>query len=134
MGSGPGLRRTVLVVDDDPQVRALAARILADSGFAVLEAADAIHGLALLEDPVAADVCLVVTDVLMPGLTGDELGRLLHHLRPTLPVLYMSAYSRPHLDFLSPDEQEHCWLEKPFSPSALVDRALQLCDPAQSPP
>jgi two-component system, cell cycle sensor histidine kinase and response regulator CckA len=125
----PGARGTILVVDDEPQVRALAARALAEDGFDVLQAPDAITALALLQDPLGARVALVVTDIVMPGLQGHELGRLLHHLMPTLPVLYMSGYARP--DFNSEDVRH--WLPKPFSLSDLVEMARALCDPAQSP-
>jgi CheY-like chemotaxis protein len=86
---------TILVVDDDPQVRALAARALADAGFDVLQAADAARAVELLEDPLGAHVCLVITDIVMTRMRGDELGRVLHESRPTLPVLYMSASHTP---------------------------------------
>jgi hypothetical protein len=70
----------------------------------------------------------------MPGLAGDEFGRLLHASRPGLPVLYMSGYSRPDLDFLSPEQLSQCWLEKPFTLPTLVRKALALCDPVRSEP
>jgi DNA-binding response OmpR family regulator len=125
----PGARGTILVVDDNPQVRALAARALAEDGFDVLQAPDAITALALLQDPLGARVCLVVTDIIMPGMQGDEFGRLLGHLWPTLPVLYMSAHSQPDFD----SEDVPHWVQKPFSPSGLAEMARALCDPAQSP-
>lgn len=134
MVTPPGSRGTVLVVDDDAQVRTVAARALADEGFDVLQAPDARSAIGLLHDPIGRQVCLVITDIVMPGMHGDELGRLLQHIRPTLPVLYMSGYSRPHLDFLSPEALAQCWLQKPFSPTTLVQKALALCDPVQSPP
>ena len=130
----PGARGTVLLVDDTVQVRELAARALADDGFDVLQAPDALIALGLLDDALGARVCLVVTDIVMPGLHGDDFGRLLNRLRPTLPVIYMSGYSRPDLDFLSPAELEHCWLQKLFSLTGLVEKARALCDPAQSRP
>ncbi|HEX2451657.1 MAG TPA: response regulator [Gemmatimonadales bacterium] len=129
MDTPSGSRGTVLVVDDDAQVRALAARALADEGFDVLQAPDAESALELLHDPLSANLCLVVTDIVMPGMGGDQLGRVLHDLRPTLPVLYMSGYSRPNLDFLPPTDLQHCWIEKPFSIQALVERARALCTP-----
>ena len=134
MDTPSGSRGTILVVDDDAQVRAVAARALVEEGFDVLQAPDARSAIGLLHDPVGRLVCLVITDIVMPGMHGDELGRFLQHARPTLPVLYMSGYSRPHLDFLPPDALARCWLEKPFSLTALVQKALALCDPVQSPP
>jgi DNA-binding response OmpR family regulator len=114
-------------VDDDAQVRAVSARALADAGFDVLQAHDAITALNLLEDTLGAGVCLVITDVAMPGMTGDELGRKLHRVRPTLPVLYMSGHSRPNMDFLSESDLLQCWIDKPFSLATLVARARTLC-------
>lgn len=134
MNTPPGSRGTILVVDDDAQVRALAARALADQGFDVLQAPDAITAIGLLQDPLTPTVCLVITDINMPGMLGDEFGRLLHSSRPGLRVLYMSGYSRPDLDFLSPQELSQCWLEKPFTLATLVRKALALCDPVQSQP
>jgi two-component system cell cycle sensor histidine kinase/response regulator CckA len=127
-----GSRGTILVVDDDAQVRAVAARALAQEGFDVLQAPDAGSALELLHDPLGSEACLVITDIVMPGMHGDELGRLLQRLRPTLPVLYMSGYSCPEFDFLPPGDLQHCWIEKPFSVQALVDKARALCLPARA--
>jgi CheY-like chemotaxis protein len=101
VGSGQG--PTVLVVDDEPQVRALSARVLVDAGFDVLEAGDAVEALAHLQAPGGgSEIRLVITDIVMPGMQGDELGRLTRYLRPALPVLYMSGYARPDLDEVPP--------------------------------
>ncbi|HET9515086.1 MAG TPA: response regulator [Gemmatimonadales bacterium] len=125
MDNGPPARPIVLVVDDDPQVRAITVRALADGGFATLEATNAVDALAVLQDPTAPDIRLVITDVVMPGMAGDDFGRLLHHIHPELPVLYMSGYSRPAFDFLSPEELERCWVSKPFDISELVQKARE---------
>jgi CheY-like chemotaxis protein len=141
--SGARTRPTVLVVDDEPLVLAMTARAIAEEGYPVLQAGDALSALGLLQGSEGDDVCLVVTDIVMPGLTGDALGRLLRTDRPTLPVLYMSGYARPHFDFLSEAELSRCWLPKPFSVSMLVAMVRELCGapspeessgtPAQSP-
>ena len=132
METPPGARGTVLVVDDDAQVRALAARALAEDGFDVLQAPDANTALRLLQDFQDARICLVVTDIVMPGMHGDELGRLLQRLFPTLPVLYISGCSQPHFDFLSAEDLRHCWLDKPFSPPRLLKMAHALCAQAKT--
>jgi DNA-binding NtrC family response regulator len=130
----PGSRGTILVVDDDAQVRDLAARALADEGFDVLPAPDALAALGLLEDKMfSARVCLVVTDLVMPGIRGDDFGRLLHSYFPILPVFYMSGHSKPDFDFIPSADLERCWLQKPFSISTLVEMARALCEPAQRP-
>lgn len=127
MDTPPGCQGRILVVDDDLQVRTLAARALAAEGFDVLQAPDALTALDLLSDPLGAYVGLVVTDIVMPGMRGDELGRRLHQLRPTLPVLYMSAHSRPVLDFLTDAEIARCWISKPFSIAELVAKSRECC-------
>jgi hypothetical protein len=65
---------------------------------------------------------------------SDDFGRLLHHHYPTLPVLYMSGYSKPDFDFIPSADLGRCWLQKPFDVSALVEMALELCEPAQRAP
>jgi two-component system cell cycle sensor histidine kinase/response regulator CckA len=123
--SEPQACPVVLVVDDDPLVRAITVRALADAGFAVLEAMSAVDALAQLQDPDACEIHLLITDIVMPGMSGDDLGRLLHQTHPGLPVLYMSGYSRPDFDFLSSEELERCWISKPFDPSELVHKARE---------
>jgi CheY-like chemotaxis protein len=125
VGNGQPSRPLVLVVDDEPQVRAITVRALADAGFATLEARSAIEALAVLQDPDPPDIRLLITDIVMPGMSGDDLGRLLHQSHPALPVLYMSGYSRPAFDFLSSTELEHCWIAKPFDVSDLVQKARE---------
>jgi two-component system, cell cycle sensor histidine kinase and response regulator CckA len=120
--SGPAL----LVVDDDRYVRATITRALAYEGYELLEAADGLQALALLQEEGAGGVRLVITDIRMPGMNGDDLGRLLRELRPDLPVLYISGYSVPNLDFLAPGELQRCWLAKPFTPSRLLARVREL--------
>ena len=116
------LRPTVLVVDDDPAVRAITTRGLLLSGYEVLQAADGLEALRLLQVGDHAPVALVITDIRMPGMSGDDLGRLLRHTYPSMPVLYMSGFSAPDLGFLSPDERHRCWLPKPFTIQGLAEK------------
>lgn len=117
------LRPTVLVLDDDSAVRAITTRGLVLSGYEVLQAADALQGLRVLQAGDHAPVALVITDIRMPGMSGDDLGRVLHQTHPSLPVLYISGFSAPDLGFLSPDERHRCWLQKPFTIQALAEKA-----------
>jgi DNA-binding response OmpR family regulator len=80
----------------------------------------------VVEDPHTPPISLVVTDIVMPGMSGDALGRLLHTSRPALPVLYMSGQLRPEFEFLSRDELEHCWLPKPFRVADLRRKVREL--------
>jgi PAS domain S-box-containing protein len=81
---------TVLLVDDEPLVRASAAAMLADFGWRVVEAGDAEAALALLD---AAEPDLLMTDHLMPGMTGTELAREVRRRRPGIRVLVSSGYA-----------------------------------------
>jgi two-component system cell cycle sensor histidine kinase/response regulator CckA len=102
-------------------------------GLTSLQAPDANSALELLGEPFGDQVCLVITDIVMPGTRGDELGRILHGQRPALPVLYMSGHSRPDFTFLPPSDLHYCWIEKPFSVQTLVERARALCSQPRTP-
>jgi CheY-like chemotaxis protein len=82
----------VLLVDDDDPVRRIAAVLLTELGFRVIEAADATKALAALRGPARVD--LLMTDLAMPDIGGLELALLARDLRPDLPILYTSAYAR----------------------------------------
>jgi CheY-like chemotaxis protein len=114
----PERRPLVLVVDDEPLMLPLIARILRENGYEVLVAA---HGLAakqiLTSGMVAPD--LVLTDLRMPHLDGLQLGRAVAELLPSVPVAYMSAYDSG-LSELSAEVLRDYFLAKPFSPDALL--------------
>lgn len=91
-----GASATVLVVEDDAQVREVAAEMLREAGFRVLAAADGREGLALLERDEQVDV--LFSDVVMPGgISGVELARLARARRPGIGVLLASGYATPAL-------------------------------------
>ena len=92
MGSQARKRGTVLLVDDDAAVRQVAAVILGELGFEVIEAADAEAAMAVIRGP--APIALLMTDLAMPGIGGVELAHLAKRARPNLKVLYTSAYVR----------------------------------------
>jgi two-component system, cell cycle sensor histidine kinase and response regulator CckA len=122
-----GQGETILVVEDDEAVRTLARRCLEEAGYRVLEAAAGREGLELV---TASDgqVDLVLCDVILPGMTGHELGRCLETFRPELPILYMSGY--PGLEVLERGliAREAPFLEKPFSPESLALAVRGLLD------
>jgi DNA-binding NtrC family response regulator len=108
-----GKAGTVLLVDDEPLVRASTADMLAEMGFEVVEADSGADALALI-DVRAPD--LVITDHLMPGLSGTDLALILAAERPGLPVLIVSGYAE--LDGLPADLPR---LTKPFRQADLAD-------------
>ena len=82
---------TVLVVDDEPAIRDVTHRVLTSAGYRVLTAAHGHEAIGLLEDPELA-VDMVLTDVVMPGMTGAAFADQAHAMRPGLPILFMSGY------------------------------------------
>jgi two-component system, cell cycle sensor histidine kinase and response regulator CckA len=83
---------TILLVDDEPQVRAVIRDVLELKGYTVLEAGDAVDA-AKVEAGVAGPIHLLLTDVMMPGLPGPDLARRLTPRRPRMKVIYMTAFS-----------------------------------------
>jgi CheY-like chemotaxis protein len=119
---------TVLVVDDEPHVLSVAARSLERSGFHVLRASDGRSALEMLDGHGPPD--LVLTDLMMPGMGGIELGRRLKERWPALPVLYMSGYSVEDLRREGVTGVERELLHKPFTPNSLVERVTATLSPA----
>jgi PAS domain S-box-containing protein len=120
---------TIMVVDDEPMVRALARRALEAYGYTVLDAEDGRDALRVLGSEEGANVALVLADLVMPVMGGRELGTRLQESHPGLPVLFMSAHTSDELArrrLLSPG----IWfLQKPFTPDELVaqvQRRLQV--------
>jgi signal transduction histidine kinase len=111
---------TVLVVEDEPAVRELVARILQSEGYEVLAAEDGHAAIKLLERrPVRLD--LVLTDVLMPQMNGRQLGDALHERYPGLPVVYMSGDNGEAIMTRHLVPEGAPFLRKPFSPSQLME-------------
>ena len=100
-------RPTILVVDDEPGVRVMVARMLTLSGYSVVSAQSGEEAITIAQE-YAAPIDLVLTDVRMPVMSGPEMVTELQKLRPEIRVMYMSAYSR---DVLPPGVQD------PTSPS-----------------
>jgi len=87
----------VLVVDDEPMVLRLAARILAGEGYSVREAVDGWEALELIKREPSGFAC-VVSDIVMPRLNGVQLMENLALIRPELPVILMSGYASNQLE------------------------------------
>ena len=113
------VRGTVLVVEDEEGVRALAARILRNGGFDVIAAADgqdAVERAAELDSPI--DV--LVTDVAMPRMDGIELANRLRLDKPDMQVVFMSGHALESINVPMGSERDS-FIQKPFSPRVLVD-------------
>jgi two-component system cell cycle sensor histidine kinase/response regulator CckA len=117
---------TILVVDDEPGARTIVSRSLEGSGCLVLQAADGVAALELVDRHGPPD--LLLTDLSMPGMGGAELAQHLSARWPRLPILFMSGYAEEHLRRAGTIEGAQQVIEKPFRPDALVrsvDAALR---------
>jgi two-component system cell cycle sensor histidine kinase/response regulator CckA len=123
----PRGNETVLLVEDQPVLRALTARVLRDLGYQVVEAA---HGAQAIEIATAQaqPVQLLLTDVVMPGMRGNQLAEWLIDLLPTLKVLFMSGYVGSALDEQDWFGRRAGFLQKPFSPEILARKLREVLD------
>ncbi len=126
--SAPAARAaTVLLAEDEPVVRELARRILLRAGHSVLATASGEEALALCEshpDPIH----LLVTDVVMPQMSGPELARRMREIRPGVAVLYVSGYSLDAFAQRSLPEPDAPLLQKPFSLEGLTGAVRDALD------
>jgi PAS domain S-box-containing protein len=122
----PGAARgeLILIVEDDGPVRAIAARALAEVGYRVLEAESGMAAVELLRRS-GVRPALVLTDVVMPGMSGSELAAAVGRLAPGTPVLFTSGYTDGEILRRGLLEPGADFLAKPFSPEALV-RAVRI--------
>ena len=115
-----GAGETILLVEDEPSVRELVQELLEANGYAVVSAANAADGLAAVgRHP--GPIHLLLTDVVMPGLSGRELAERLKPLRPETKVLFMSGYTNDaisHHGILEPGVQ---YVQKPFTEATLAE-------------
>jgi len=120
---------TVLLAEDEADVRTLAARVLRQHGYQVIEAADGAEALALAA-AFDAPLHLLITDMVMPRLGGRDLADHLLALRPGLKVLFISGYTEDTQVLLNTHAPGSAFLQKPFRLAALVQRARGLLDQA----
>jgi DNA-binding response OmpR family regulator len=110
----------ILVVDDEPFMLHMVARILREGGYEVQVAA---HGLAaqelLIRGALAPD--LVLIDLRMPHMDGLQLGRAIAERWPKVPVAYMSGFAGEPAEILPADLLSLCFITKPFTPEALLE-------------
>ena len=119
----PARGETVLLVEDEDAVRGLTRRILERQGYSVLEASDSEEALELAGRHTGR-IDLLVTDVVMPGLSGRELAEELDRLHPTIPVVYVSGYTDDVVVRHGVHERQVSFVQKPFKAHTLL-RAVQ---------
>jgi len=123
--------RTVLVVDDEPEVLELASEILRRVGYSVLEASDGGSALEVADRHQGA-IHLLVTDMVMPGMSGRDLAERLRALRASLRVLYISGYVQDPAARVALASEHSAFVAKPFTPELLTDRVRELLATAEA--
>jgi PAS domain S-box-containing protein len=122
--AGPPIA-TILITDDEPEFLHATARMLQGNGYTPLEAASGFQALEIL---AANDVQLLVTDSIMPGMTGTDLSDRARQLRPGLPVLHMSGYTPP-----TDPAHQAAFIHKPFTTDQLLTKIRALLPPQPQP-
>ena len=120
-----GGTETVLIAEDEPALRSLASRILSGCGYRVLEAADGRQAIEICQTH-DGPVHLLLTDMVMPGMGGQDLAACLRSLHPELRVLFMSGYIED--GFESAGQEMVHFLQKPFTPEGLSSSVRKALD------
>ena len=129
---GPGRgTETVLLVEDAASVRMVTRQVLERFGYAVLEAPEGDTALRLATKH-HGPIHLLLTDVVMPGISGRELARQLAPLRPEMKVLYASGYANDAIIQHGILEPGIAYLQKPFTPETLARRVREVLDSGRS--
>jgi CheY-like chemotaxis protein len=119
---------TVLLVEDEAPVRALAARMLRSHGYTILEAANGTEALELAASQASAGLTLLLTDLMMPQIDGIELALKLRGQLPALRVLLMSGSIDHEMAVGGLSAQDHAFIQKPFTTATLVRKVREVID------
>nr|MBA2431333.1 response regulator [Chthoniobacterales bacterium] len=119
---------TILVLEDDVSVRHIAVRVLRSLGYDVLEAATGEHAQRLVEDRGAQKIDLLLTDMVMPEMSGRHFADWLEGTSPTTKVIFISGYLQESLHPADRQDQETFFLPKPFDPEQLATKVRETLD------
>jgi PAS domain S-box-containing protein len=125
----PARGERVLLVEDKEAVRVLTERILSEAGYAVRTAADGLEALEL-HGGHSEDLDVLITDIIMPGLSGRELADEMRHRRPGLPVVFVSGYTEDYVVEEAGREGATAFVEKPFAAADLLTAVRAVIDEA----
>jgi PAS domain S-box-containing protein len=125
--AAPRGRETVVLVEDDASIRRLTRRILVTYGYSVITAANGQEALVACEAPPRGPF-LLITDVVLPGMSGRELADQLLSRHPRLRVLFVSGYSEDAIGLHGVLDPGIAFLAKPYSPDALARKVRQVLD------
>jgi PAS domain S-box-containing protein len=117
----------ILVVEDNDAIRSLAQQVLAQAGYSVHVASTSEDALAMLATG-GLGVDLLLTDVVMPGMSGSALAVQLRQRYPRLPCIFMSGYTDDALKYHGVEQMEDVFLPKPFRPATLLQKVRERLD------
>ena len=120
-------KETVLLVEDEDAVRALAHHILQSCGYTVLEASDGLEAIRVANDH-KGPIDLLVSDVVMPHLGGRQLAERLAVVKPSMKLLFLSGYTDDAVVRHGVLEAEYAFLQKPFTPTGLAQKVREVLD------
>ena len=118
---------TVLAVDDDPNMLELVEEMLKSLGYKVLSAASGEEALAMAASHQDT-IDLLLTDVMLPGIKGQELAKQLLNSCPDVNILFMSGHLCPSMAYSDSGKRFEAFIQKPFSPNALLRKMRKLLD------
>jgi len=124
----PKGKETVLLVEDDPSLRALAARVLRYQGYKVIEATNGHEAIGIARENVQEIIHLLLTDVVMPRMGGRELVKRMKTLHSEIRVLFISGYTEHAITYHAGLKPGTPFLQKPFSPTALAKKVREVLD------
>ena len=124
----PSGTETVLLVEDEPLVRELASKMLHEQGYTVLVAANGAEAWRILQGTTEATVALLITDVVMPQMSGDALAEQVRRVYPRIKVLFVSGYATDAIvDHGRLNPGMH-FLSKPFTRAAFARKVREVLD------
>ena len=124
---------SILLVEDDPGLRDMAATLLRRLGYTVLAVADGIEALSLRQQLDLGGIDLLLTDVVMPRMGGKELSERVRELHPHTRILFTSAYTENAVIHQGLLNKGVTLLQKPFTPSALAHTLREALDQPVAP-
>jgi two-component system cell cycle sensor histidine kinase/response regulator CckA len=118
---------TVLAVDDDPSMLELVEELLTPMGYQVLSAASGEEALEMMASQ-ERKIDLLLTDVMLPGIKGQDLAKQLLLSCPDVNVLFMSGYLCPSMAHKGSEPRFEAFIQKPFAPNSLLRKMRKLLD------
>jgi hypothetical protein len=133
-GPVPGGTETLLLVEDEPDVRHLAHDVLETLGYVVIRASNGQHGLHLAAEHKGSKIALVITDVVMPQMGGIVMAEWLRTIDPHLKILFTSGYTDDTIALASLLKKGIEFLPKPYTPATLARKVRQMLDASATEP